>query len=197
MKNLKRLLNKWLPLAIAVTMLVFIVEVVVQQNYRTSANDPQIQTSEDLAAQFKKSSDASNYVPTEKTDIATSLGTVGIIYDKNGALLASSATLDNQTPALPKGVIDYANKHNQDRFTWQPKSGVRLAAVITKSDGGYVLIARNIREIEKRETQLSIMILAGWLGTLLATFGAVLILDYFENPKNYKKKPVKKPQTEL
>jgi hypothetical protein len=185
--NLKKILIRWLPLALAISMILVTVEIVVQQNYRISANDPQIQVSEDIATNFKDTKDATNLVPSEKTDISKSLATFGIIYDKNGGLLASSANLDNQTPSLPKGVIDDTNKHHQSRFTWQPKSGVRLAAVIAKADGGYVLVGRNLREVEVRERNLDISILIAWVGTLLATFAAFWILNFYENKKPSKK----------
>lgn len=184
---MKKILIAWLPLALAITMICGIIELTVQQSYRMSADDPQIQYSEDVAASFKDAKDAPNLVPQDKTDISASLATFGIVYGKDGAMLASSAVLDGKTPSLPAGVIDYANKHGKDTFTWEPKKGVRVAAVITKGDGGYILIGRNIREVEIREDKLNIIVLAGWLSTLLLTFFSIVILLYFSNKKPSKK----------
>lgn len=186
---MKKILVTWLPIAVAVTILCGLIEVTVQQNYRLSANDPQIQYSEDGARNFKNASEAASMVPQDKTDIAASLATFGIVYGPDGGLLASSAALDNQTPKLPGGVIEYTKKHGQDRFTWQPKNGVRIAAVITKADAGFVLIGRNMREVERRELSLDIMVLAGWLATLIGTFFVVWVLDFLG-----KKKPSKKAE---
>ncbi len=44
----------WLPLAIVITALSGFIYLVGQQNLRMSANDPQIQLSEDTANQIRK-----------------------------------------------------------------------------------------------------------------------------------------------
>ena len=188
---MKKVLITYIPFAVAITLLSGLFFVGLQQNFRTSANDPQVQYSQDMARNFKDAKDAQNLVPQEKTNIGESLSTFGIVYNKDGGLLSSSAALDNQTPALPKGVIDYTKAHNQDIFTWQPKKGVRLAAVITKGDAGFVLIGRNMKTVEDRVIKLSYIILAGWLTTLVATFLAIWILNYDFSKKTSKKAPKK------
>ena len=184
---MKKTLKIYLPFAAVITLLCGLFYVGIQQNYRMSANDPQIQYSEDMARNFKNEKDAQNLVPQEKTNVGESLSTFGIVYNKEGGLLSSSASLDNQTPDLPKGVIDYTKTHNQDIFSWQPKKGVRLASVITKGDAGFVLIGRNMRQVEEREKDLAYIVLAGWLATLVATFLAVFILNHDFSKKTSKK----------
>ena len=44
-----RVFLKWLPLGVAVTLVCALIYATVQQNYRQSANDPQIQMAEDAA----------------------------------------------------------------------------------------------------------------------------------------------------
>jgi hypothetical protein len=94
------------------------------------------------------------------TDIAQSLAIFGIVYDQDGKVIASSAVLDGVAPVIPKSALDYANEHGQNRITWQPKDGVRIAAIIqkasTESGTVYVLAGRSLREIEKREAQVLI-----------------------------------------
>ena len=49
MRFLVRVLVSWLPLAVASTGMCLLVYATVQQNYRQSLNDPQIQMAEDAA----------------------------------------------------------------------------------------------------------------------------------------------------
>jgi hypothetical protein len=183
---MKKTLIAFAPLAVLITLLSGLILITVQQNYRMSANDPQVQYAQDVAKSFTNEKDAANFVPQEKTDLSNSLATFGIVYSKDGALLASSAVLDNQTPAIPKGVLDKAKKGTY-AFTWQPKNGVRAAAVVTKGDAGYVLIGRSLKEVEKREMNLYLIVLAGWLATLAATFGTIVLADYLSTKKPSKK----------
>lgn len=50
MKSFSRIFLAWLPLAVAITGICLLVYATVQQNYRQSLNDPQIQMAESIAA---------------------------------------------------------------------------------------------------------------------------------------------------
>ena len=45
--------------------------------------------------------------------------------------------LDGQTPQLPNGVLDSTRELSENRITWQPRDGVRIAAVIVSYEDGY------------------------------------------------------------
>ena len=171
---MKKTILNWLPLAAAITGVFFTIYVAVQQNYRMSAYDPQVQMAQDAAAQLAKGQTPTFMYSGLKFDLARSLDTAQISYNESGVAIASSALLDGKTPELPKGVIDYVKTHGEDRITWQPKSGVRLAAVITKYQSstktGYVLAARSLTEVEKRISRLGLITLAGWGATIIASF---------------------------
>jgi hypothetical protein len=80
------------------------------------------------------------------------------------------------------GTIDRDQDHEL-RFTWQPASGARFAAVlkrVTYSDSTYyVLAARNLREVEKREDTMFLLSSCAWVGGLallyLVTHGPVAV----------------------
>jgi len=158
-------------LAAAATLIIGLVYGAVQQNYRQGANDPQVQLSEDSAEILNQGQDPQDLVPGgSATDMAKSLAAFIIIYDDSGKVAAASAQLDGSTPAVPSGVLEFAKAHNQERFTWEPKSGVRVAAVITRYGGdkpGYVMVGRSLREVEKREEALSLMVAVAWGGSML------------------------------
>lgn len=166
---------KWLPLGLVVTALCALSYLVVQQNYRLSANDPQIQLSEDLAASL--SSGKPPPLPISIIDISTSLAPYVVIYDTSGQPVAGNGQLDGQLPRIPPVIFGYVKEHGQTRVTWQPRSGVRSAIVVTQSNAGYVLAGRSLREVELRESQLEYLVGLGWVSTLAASLIFAIILS--------------------
>ena len=180
----------WLPLAVALTVTAGLVYGAVQQDYRQTANDPQIQISADLARQLQSQTSQCDHVgPT--ADIATTLAPFVDVYTSGGTAVnfclpaaptvAAIGQLDNQLPTLPSGVFDYAKAHGQDRLTWQPRVGLRLAIVVTYYSGhqsGYVMVGRSLRDVEERENQLGWFVLAGWLIGLSLTLGLTAFKNF-------------------
>jgi hypothetical protein len=174
-----RSLRVWLPIAVAVTLLSGLVYTLVQQELRQTANDPQIQMAEDTAARLAAGAAATSLVPSVRVDIAASLATFIIIYDHNGRVSASSATLDGTTPALPAGVLSSARTSGEDRITWEPRSGVRVAAVVVPvRTGGSVLAGRSLREVELRESDLLGATALAWLFILGAVAVTIVGIEW-------------------
>lgn len=171
-KFLKLVLPQILPLAVVATLLAGLSYLVVQQNYRQSANDPQIQVAEDFAAELSNGAPLSQIDPSFRVDISKSLSTYVIVYDQTGKPVTGSGVLNGALPTLPAGVTDYVGTHGEDRITWQPQPGVRSALVVTPyhsdQSSGYVAVGRSLRETEIREGQLGFDILLGWLFTMIA-----------------------------
>lgn len=172
---------KWLPFAVIILVFAGLVEVAVQQNYRMSANDPQIQVAEDVAfAVTHGQATPDSIVPaTPTTDMTASLSTFLMIYNATGTPMGGSVGLDGKVPTPPAGVFDATKQHGEYRFTWQPKPGVRIAAVVTQYTGpqsGFVLVGRSLREVEIRETNLEIMTGVAALLALVLTFLLIMYL---------------------
>lgn len=166
----------WLPLALLMTLVSLMIYGAVQQDLRQSANDPQIQMAEDAARALASGKSPATLVEVETVDIATSLAPYLIIFDSAGQPVASSAQLNGQTPALPNGVFDFVRQQGEDRVTWQPQSDVRSATIIVPyrgSNEGFVLAGRSLREVEKREDQLTNNLALGWIVSLTALFVTV------------------------
>lgn len=162
----------WLPVAVFASGLAGLIYLVTQQNLRISANDPQIQLAEDAAARLTSGDTPTSVVPKETVDIGTSLATFITLYSGPQKVAASNARLDGDVPNLPAGVLNYAVSHGQDRVTWQPRTGIRLAIVAVYYNGqhsGVVVVGRSLREVEKRIDNLGHMVAIGWLITLLAS----------------------------
>lgn len=183
-KIFARICISWLPLGIAITLICGLIYGAVQQNYRQSLNDPQIQMAQDgatrLAAGDVPASLVQRGVPL--IDAASSLAPWIAVYDSNGTPLESSAVLDGKPPAPPQGIFDLAKAqgNNLPHNTWQPENGVRIALVVVPVQGKdwFVAAGRNMREVEGREQGLELVIGLGWVVTIVATFLAQALVQY-------------------
>jgi hypothetical protein len=142
--------------------------VIPQQVLRTGADDPQIQLATDAAARIENGA-----VPPEvakgNVDITRSLAPFVIVYNDRGQVLASTAQFHGQTPAPPAGIFDYVRTHGEERVTWQPERGVRIASVIERVNGshsGFVLAGRSLREVQARIDHVQNLAGLTWLGML-------------------------------
>jgi len=173
----------WLPLAIIIVIFSGLAYAVVQQNYRQGANDPQIQIAEDVADAITtgKAQPDGIVSPEPTADISSSLSTFAAIYSATGTPIGSSVSLDGKLPTLPSGAFDYARLHKEDRLTWQPKTGIRIAAVVVYfggADPGFVLAGRSLRDVEIRENQTEFM--SGLAGIIALVLTFIVIL-FFTN----------------
>jgi hypothetical protein len=180
MNRLKGVLRSWLPLAVVIVAMCGLVYLAVQQDLRLGGNQPQVQMAEDAAAALARDDAALTVVPSGKVDLASSLAPFMIVYDDAGDIQASSGMLGGQTPPLPAGVLDYTRTHGEDRITWQPAPGVRIAAVVTHFDGpkpGFVLAGRSLREVEKRIDLLGLQVGAAFISALAASLVVVVFVE--------------------
>jgi len=166
---------------IVVTILCGLIYATVQQSHRSVANDPQLQIASDLKSAIEHNHPVAQWMNGDSIDISQSLSVFKTLYKKNGAPLQSTGFLDGQLPQIPRGVLDFTNKYGEDVITWQPGQGVRIALVVeavASPEIGYVVAGRSLREVEKRESDLTTMVLVAWLicsGVILLHF----LLSYF------------------
>lgn len=152
------------------TALCGLIYIVGQQNLRLGANDPQIQIAQDLSDRLSHGVSMETVVPNQVIDVARSLSPFIIIFDQNGNPMVSQALLDGKVPVPPLGVFQFVSARGEDRFTWQPRNGVRMATVVTRFSGvnsGFVLTARSLREVEIREDQLLRLVFIGWAAMMI------------------------------
>jgi hypothetical protein len=180
MKRLSNILKVWLPLAVVIIGMGGLVYLTVQQALRMSLNDPQIRMAEDAASALAAGQSPDALVSTAKVDVAQSLAPFVIVYDDAGNVIASSVVLHGETPVLPSGVLDYARTNGEDRVTWQPEAGVRIAAIVVRAGtgSGFVLAGRNMREVEKREDQTLQLSMLAMAVTLIASLVVVIFFEF-------------------
>jgi hypothetical protein len=180
--KIKRIMKRWLVTAAASTVLCLLVYASTQQVLSQTANDPQIQIAEDAANALSKGNDVSKLLSSKKVDISQSLSPFIIVYNSNGNPIASGGTLHGRIPAPPRGVFDHAKVNGENRLTWQPERGVRIASVIVSYNGnnpGFVLVGRSLRETEVRESQMLSFSGISLLIILVASFGLITGGEYF------------------
>lgn len=180
-----RAFRRWMPIAVAVTAMCGLVYVAVQQDYRSSLNDPQVQLAEDGAQTIARAYDEAHLLVRGGSDPVQSVvgsGTVDMdrslasfvnLYRRNGSVLTGSGRLRDRIPSPPIGVLTAAAANGRSIVTWQPMPGVRIAAVVVPaSPNVFVLAGRNMREVEARIDALTKLVGLAWLVTLAATFVA-------------------------
>lgn len=174
----KTFLKTWIPLAIVATTLSFLIYLLVQQDVRQVANDPQIQMARDAALSVSAGKPIQNFNPQEKIDITKSLSPFTSIYDAGNNPIVSNATLANgNLPLLSSGIFAYAKKYGEDRITWEPAPGVRNALVVVAYPNGFVAVGRSLSEVEIRESKLLQLSIIDWIGTLVVTFFAAWFIS--------------------
>ena len=150
----------------AITILLAVVYATVQQSYRTGANDPQIQLTEDISNKIRQGQPIENIFRADTIDIAQSLSPFAVLYDASGSPTKSTGYLNGKMAQLPAGVFEVAKQNGQDRVTWQPRRDVRVAMVvyyINSAPAQFVAAGRSLREVEDREYNLRKMIFMGWI----------------------------------
>ena len=182
-KYLFNIIRFFIPLAAAITVMSGLVYLVVQQDLRQTANDEPVQIAQDFKTQLAGGSPLGSFSPSVQSDIENSLAPFVIIYDGQGKPVTGSGLLNGVVPALPSGVFDNAKQSGEDRFTWEPKPGLREAVVVqyytstTASSSGYVAVGHSLQETERHESQLGWEVLFGWLAALIVSFIAIVLVE--------------------
>lgn len=173
-KAVIHVIKKWIPLAIAITGVSFLSYGLVQQSMRAAANDPQVQVATDVVNFLNTKSPFPN---SQTLDPTKSLAPFIVVYNKNGEVISSTAVVDGKPPIVPKGVLDTAAAKGDDRVTWLPKKGLRVAAVVKPYDEGFVLVGRNLKEVEARDDDLFRLMLLCWAATMITSLASIIVLE--------------------
>ena len=174
-KLVRRAFAMWLPLAVLATLSILATYSAVQQDLRQTANDPQRGMALDAAVRLDGGAHASDVVGISKVEMSSSLTPFVLVLDSGGNVLASGATLDGSVPQPPLGLVGEAHSLGHDDVTWQPRAGVRSAAVVVPWKGGAVLSGRSLTAIEEREDSILADLFLGGLITLACLAAACLL----------------------
>lgn len=167
-------------IAVALTLAMGFAYAVGQQVFRISANDPQVEIIEGVSDALVQGQDPQAFASLNPVDMAKSLSPFVIVYDEAGKPVSGTALLDGQTPAPPKAILDFAKSKGENRITWQPKTGVRIAVVIkpytSGQTNGFVLAGKSLREVEARTRNLLKLTGLSWAIALVVNLLAANLL---------------------
>jgi hypothetical protein len=168
----------FLPFAIVITAVFLTIYVTVQQNFRTGANDPQIELAENYAIALSSGESLESFTLGKTVDVSESLAPFVVFYDGAGGPIQGSGKLHGSYPIPPSGVFEVTREYGENQLTWQPEASVRIATVVThyknQNKEGFVLVGRSLREVEIREGNLTFMVGLAFLCTFGAVFLSVL-----------------------
>jgi hypothetical protein len=161
-----RFIISQLAALIIVTMIIALIYATVQQNYRGNANDPQVQIVSEVSNRLARMASVEEFFNGDTIDLAQSLGLFVVLYNESGQPIRSSAIFRGAAPQLPSGVFDFVRSNGEERVTWQPERGTRMAMVVrTVRHGsiGFVAAGRSLREVEVKEERLRWMVFVVWI----------------------------------
>ena len=179
-RDLKGSFKKWLPLGFSITAIFLFGYVALEQSMRMSANDTQAEIARNVEQSLTEGTPYKLFSSTHPVVIGESLTPYVVLYDMDRKPLSGNGMLGGNYPAPPKGTFDYLLTHHEDRFTWEPRPGMREAVVALFHDGknpAYIIVGKSLLEVDKHIDQLSRLTLVLWLGTIFGSFVLTLILS--------------------
>lgn len=174
---------KWLQYVIIIFCIGGFSYAGMQQMYRSSLNDPQIEIVEAAQIALYQGATPQQIVPPNQTDLTLSLSPFIAVYNASGVPQISSATFANALPTPPQEFFITAKEVGENRVIWQADESTRIALVVrpvtitATGEEAYVLAGRSAREVDARSERLanmafSAIALALVLTLLLELFGA-------------------------
>lgn len=163
-----------LAVCLFVTIMFVFMYAVAQNVLRSGANDPQIQMAEDAAFLLQNQTPMGPIVPEKTVEVSQSLAPFIQVYDKKGSLLDANVMLHGKSFTISKEALNYAKDYGENRLTWQPEKGVRIAAVISHYDGqnpGFVVAGKSLRETENRIGNIGKLCFLAWVGMMIVLGG--------------------------
>jgi hypothetical protein len=187
MKNITKVFISWIPSGAAVVCICALTFHLMHQHIRLSANEIPLQYAEDVRAKLEKGDVAAAVVSGVGTiDMERSLSPFVIVTDGIGNILASTATLRGAYKAPPSGTLAYAKQNKENRVTWQPQQGVRIAAVVLpwslNGKTGFIIGGQSLSETEQRMQFLFTHMMAGLIVTLVVTFMCTALVQSLKKP---------------
>jgi hypothetical protein len=184
MPFVRRVLLTWLPLAGLATATALTIYVVTQQVWRAAANDPQVEIARGTALALDDGQSPSDVVPARAVAMERSLATFVTVLDDSGRVLASSGRLRGELRAMPTGVLEHVRHEGEERVTWQPERGVRIATVVERYSagaGGFVVVGRSLEEAQDRIEKFWRLIALSWTATLVGLLALVAITESLQS----------------
>lgn len=153
----------------------------LQAALRRGADQPQIQMAKNYASAIISGKSIEQTLPPVRIDIQHSLEPFAVFYDLQAHPVASTGHDDSGVPVPPSGVFNHLSTNNPiARFTWQPRSGVRIATVMFRVGGsrpGYILVGRSLAATDVDMLALRRGAFVTWFILMVLLCAGALFLD--------------------
>jgi hypothetical protein len=162
----------WVTGALLITVVAFLAWLSYGLSLRNGADRQPLRSAARAAGQLASGAPPGSVLPPT-INMASDPAPFVIVFDARHHILASSGHLGGRTPALPAGVLAWVAAHGQDRITWQPRPGLREAAVIEPYAGlhpGFVLAAQSLQGVSGQQRTLTWSIAMIWLAAVAISF---------------------------
>ena len=156
-------------------MLFITLYIITQQELRSAANEPQTAILQEVFNKLDEGAQPNVILKNDVRDMTQTLTSYVVIYDKAGTPITGTVVLNAVIPSPPSGVFEYLHKHQEERFTWEPKRYERQAVVARYFAGNervkpaYVLVGRSLKETEKNEARLFVTLSILWIVSMLGS----------------------------
>ncbi len=169
----------WLAIVGVATLVLGGAYTMAQQATRLAADDLPLSTAQTVKQELENGAVPADVVPAVKADLKSDTFVFVTVTDASRHILASSARLDGQPSLPPQGAFDYTARHGSDHFTWQPKTGVRIATYMmsygTAPNNGFVITGRSLSQAENRTNEYGLLALAAWIAALAWSYVFVVM----------------------
>ena len=168
--------------AMLCSVLLLGVYVVNQQILRRGADDQPGQIVARVRGEVAHGADAATVLSGPKQELSSpewlaGKSAFGAVYDADGKVVASDATLWGELPQPPQGIFGIIRDRGWDKVTWQPQRGVRVALTgLPLPGGGYVLAGQSLIPGEARTAQFSTLMRWVWLAMLAGCVVGMVLL---------------------
>jgi hypothetical protein len=170
----KRPVREWLAVVGTATLVIGASYTMVQQSTRLAADDAPLALSQVIKSQLDSGASPNDVVTAHSVNLRSNTNTFAVITDAGQHVLASSASLDGQSPLPPKGVFNYTKARGSDSFTWQPAEDVRLATYVTTygqaPNDGFIITGQSLSPAEDRIDTYGSLAMAAWLAVVAWNF---------------------------
>jgi hypothetical protein len=161
-----------------------------QQVLRMSANDPQTEIMASFYESLSQGQDPSLFGSIPPVDMAKDLTPFVNIYDSEGKFVAGNGQLDGSNPSPLKGSLATAKQKGEVSFTWSPKAGVRIAAILKPYKAGekegYILTGKSLKIAQGRIANLMKIAVLGFVVSVLVLWAMLNLLGYTKHTLPHK-----------
>lgn len=148
---------KWVQYALIIILVGGFAALSVAHLYRFNFDVPQIEITEALQNALLLGAQPQEVVPDSSgvIDVGKITTPLVAVFDAEGQAVAYNAMVNGSAPVPPKGVFEEALARGENRITWEPEEGTRIALIVRPvGDAGFAVSGKNLRIAEEQIASL-------------------------------------------